>query len=92
MAVGAESDVIPFLISRYFGMRAMATLFGCAFGSYVLGNATGRYLFAAGFDATGSYRTPLACAFGVLVLAVIGTLALGKYRTVPSTEPAVMID
>lgn len=80
LAIGAESDVMPFLVSRYFGMRSMATLYGFIFGSYTLGNATGRYLFGTGFDATGSYRTPLACAFAVLLVAVIATLLLGKYR------------
>lgn len=80
LAIGAESDVMPFLISRYFGMRSMAELFGCVFSAYVLGNATGRYLFAASFDAAGSYRLPLACSFFVLVVAVIATLALGKYE------------
>jgi sugar phosphate permease len=82
LAVGAESDVIPFLISRYFGMRAMAMLFGCAFGAYVLGNASGRYLFAAGYDAAGSYTLPLECAFGLLVLASVATLTLGRYDLV----------
>jgi MFS family permease len=80
LAIGAESDVMPFLVSRYFGMRSMAELYGCIFGSYTLGNATGRYLFGAGFDATGSYGTPLSCAFVGLMVAVIGTLALRKYR------------
>jgi MFS family permease len=84
LAIGAESDVMPFLVSRYFGMLSMAELYGCIFGSYTLGNATGRYLFGAGFDVSGSYRTPLACAFGVLVIAVVATLALGKYRTHPA--------
>jgi sugar phosphate permease len=82
-AIGAESDVMPFLVSRYFGMRSMAELFGCVFGSYTLGTATGRYLFAAGFDATGSYTTPLGWALVLLVLAVIGTLGLGRYPTPP---------
>jgi cyanate permease len=84
LAIGAESDVMPFLVSRYFGMRSMAALFGCVFGSYTLGNATGRYLFAAGFDATGTYRTPLTCALVALVLAIIATLGLGKYRRFPA--------
>ncbi len=78
-AMGAEADVMPFLVSRYFGMRSMAELYGCAFGSFTLGNAAGRYLFAAGFDATGSYATPLACAFAVLVLAAVAALGLGEY-------------
>lgn len=79
LAVGAESDVIPFLISRYFGMRSMAELYGCAFAAYVFGNATGRTLFGVGFDAAGSYRVPLVSAFVLLVLASMATLSLGQY-------------
>jgi MFS family permease len=80
LAIGTENDVMPFLISRYFGMRSMAELYGCAFGSYTLGNATGRYLIAAGFDHTGSYRIPFACACCAVLLATLATFALGKYR------------
>jgi MFS family permease len=80
LAIGAESDVMPFLISRYFGLRSMATLFGVLFGSYTMGVAIGRYLLGAGFDATGSYRRTLGYAFGVLVLAVIATFMLPRYK------------
>ena len=79
LAVGAEGDVVPFLVSRYFGMRSMAELFGFAFAAYVLGNATGRYLFGAGFDATGSYRVPLIAALFLLMVASAATLTLGPY-------------
>lgn len=85
LALGAESDVMPLLVSRYFGMRSMAELFGCIFGPYTLGNAAGRYLSGAGFDATGSYRTPLAGAFLALLLAIAATLALGKFRKFPAS-------
>jgi MFS family permease len=80
LAIGTEADVMPYLISRYFGMRSMAELYGCAFGSYTLGNATGRYLIASGFDHTGSYRTPLAVACCAVAFATTATFALGKYR------------
>jgi MFS family permease len=80
LAIGAESDVMPFLISRYFGMRHMAALFGFAFGAYTLGNATGRYFLAVGFDLTGSYTLPLTCAFALLVLTTMATLTLKRYR------------
>jgi sugar phosphate permease len=80
LAAGAEGDVMPFLVSRYFGMRSMAELFGCMFGVFTLGNATGRYFFAAGFDATGSYKMPLTCAFVAVALAILASLRLGKYR------------
>ncbi len=88
LGMGAEADVMPFLISRYFGMYSMAELYGCAFGSFTMGNAAGRYLFAAGFDATGSYRTPLALALAALLAAVIATLTLGEYREFPVAREA----
>ena len=79
LAIGAESDVMPFLISRYFGMRSMGELYGCAFGSYTLGNAAGRYAIARGFDATGSYRFPMECATAALLVATLATFLLPKY-------------
>jgi hypothetical protein len=63
----------------------MAEIYGCAFASYTLGNAVGRYSVAAGFDATGSYRTPMAFAIIAMGLATLATFALGKYRYLPST-------
>jgi sugar phosphate permease len=80
LATGAEADVMPYLISRYFGMRCMAELFGIAFGFYTLGNASGRYLYAAGFDAFGSYKIPLMFGFAAIMLAIAACFALGKYR------------
>jgi hypothetical protein len=47
-----------------------------------LGNATGRYLLAAGFDVWGSYKRPLAMVFLTLVVAVLASLGLGKYRDI----------
>ncbi len=58
----------------------MAELFGCMFGVFTLGNATARYLFAAGFDASGSYKMSLTCAFVAVALAILASLRLGKYR------------
>ncbi len=80
LAGGAEGDVMPFLISRYFGMRSMAELFGCAFGVYTMGNAVARYLFGVGFDRYGSYNVPLMCALAAICLAVVACFGLGRYR------------
>jgi hypothetical protein len=65
-------------------MCSVAELYGCAFGSFTLGNAAGRYVFATGFDTMESYGTPLTGAFAVLVLAVIAPFGLGKYRRFPA--------
>jgi MFS family permease len=85
-AIGTEADVIPFLVSRYFGMRSMASLFGIAFAAYVLGNAVGRSLFTLGFDITKSYRLSLACTLALLVMAALATLTLGQYRAADPTS------
>jgi hypothetical protein len=80
LAIGAEADVMPYLVSRYFGMRSMGELYGCTFGAYTLGNAAGRTLIAAGFDRTGSYRLPLAATTVALLLATLATFLLREYR------------
>jgi len=79
LAAGAEGDLMPYLVSRYFGMRSMAEIYGCMFGAFTLGNATGRYLIAVGFDAWGSYKTPLGIVMVALVVAVLVCFALGSY-------------
>ena len=55
-------------------------LYGCGFAAFVLGNATGRVLFAVGHDRSGSYALPLAYASALLLLAAVATLTLGQYR------------
>jgi sugar phosphate permease len=90
LALGAEADLMPYLVSRYFGMRAMGSLLGCIFTAYTLGAGSGPFLIGVGFDATGSYRVPLTFAFPVLALATLSTLFLGKYQYVRSAaEPVV---
>lgn len=81
LAIGAESDIMPYLVSRYFGVRAMGALYGIAFGAYTIGAAAGPFLFGAAFDWTGSYRLPFACAGGISLLAALGILTLGSYPT-----------
>lgn len=80
LGMGAESDIIAYLVSRYFGLRAFGTAYGHAFGAFVLAGAIGTLLMGAGYDWTHSYTVPLAWFFSAMVVAV-GLLArLGPYR------------
>jgi len=81
--VGAEADVMPYLVSRYFGLRALGELFGYIFSAYTLGVAVGPVLMGAGFDSTGSYRTPLAILAIALIAATAATLTLPRYKKGP---------
>ena len=80
LGMGAEVDIIAFMMSRYFGMRALGTAFGYGFGSYVLAGALGVWVMGAGFDLAHSYSVPLA-GFFIAMLVAIGLIArLGPYR------------
>jgi len=78
--LGAEVDVIGFMTSRYFGLRAFGQIYGCLFAIFTLGTGLGPVLMAVSFDATESYNVTLM-AFGVaLVGASVLVSRLGPYR------------
>ncbi len=77
---GAELDVIPYLVSRYFGLRAFGEIYGYAFAVFTLGGVVGPLLMGMGFDATGSYRLALG-VFALATLTAAGLMTrLGPYR------------
>ena len=76
---GAESDLMGYLVSRYFGLRAYAAIFGWVFGALMVGSAIGPLLLGIGYDASGSYMTSLIwCTVG-LVLTGIMLVLLPRY-------------
>jgi MFS family permease len=91
LGIGAELDVMPYVVSRYFGLRAFGEIYSYTFALFTLGGVIGPLLMGTGFDATGSYRL----ALGVFVLAALtaaGLMArLGPYRTWEAASEAVAI-
>src|SRR5690606_29274285 len=78
--VGTEGDFIPFIVRRYFGLKAFGSIFGLLFGVYSLGGVTGPILFGVAFDKLGSYQPALIVAFVLCVLASIAVMLFGPYR------------
>jgi predicted MFS family arabinose efflux permease len=79
-AIGAEGDLIPFAVRRYFGTRAFSAIYGTLFGVYALGGVVGPVVFGIAFDRTGGYRGILTAAAIGCVLAAIGALGFGPDR------------
>jgi MFS family permease len=78
---GGEVDVVPYLLSRYFGIQSLATLFGVIWTAVGLASTAGPILMGRVFDATGSYASVLsALAVGVIATA-------GLMLTLPSYQP-----
>jgi MFS family permease len=79
IGVGAEVDLIAFLLSRYLGMRAFGEIYGYFFSIFMLGAGLGPFAMGVSYDRTGSYRLMLMCFAFALALASLPMLRLGPY-------------
>jgi MFS family permease len=87
---GAEFDILPYAISRYFGLRAFGEIYGYTFAAVTLGAAVGPLVMGMSFDATGSYSLALLAFAGASFTAAGLMLGLGPYHAwEPATTPAV---
>jgi len=80
LTIGAEGDLISYLVRSYFGLTSFGTLFGIAFSGYGLGAVIGPIGLGAWFDRHGSYDLPLLVLPCMLLVAAGLVLSLGRYR------------
>ena len=75
---GAENDLLPFLASRLFGLKAYGEIFGSLLVLALLGTATGIVGWGRIHDLTGSYSWPLVTATVAMALSGLLFLSLGR--------------
>jgi sugar phosphate permease len=80
LGLGAEGDIIAYLVNRYFGLRAFGEIYGYVFAMFVVGGIAGPLLMGVSFDSTGSYSTALIGFLVAMLLAIATMLRLGPYR------------
>jgi predicted MFS family arabinose efflux permease len=80
VGLGAEVDLIAFLLSRYLGMKSFGEIYGYLFAVFMLGSGSGPFLMGVTYQATGSYNTGLIVLGAGLILASLLVLRLGRYR------------
>ena len=79
-SLGAEVDVIGYMVGRYFGLRRYGVIYGYVFAIFTVGSGVGPYLMGLSFDATHSYGTAVA-VFCVMLIAASGIISrMGAYR------------
>jgi hypothetical protein len=88
MDMGAEADLIAYLQSRYFGLRAFGQIYGYLFAVFTVGTGLGPFVMGAAYDATGSYRPALIAFVAVLVCAGWLLLRLPRSYPYPVQAPA----
>jgi len=84
-AAGAESDLIAYLASRYFGMAHYGRIYGTLYMAFALASAISPAAYGRVRDVTGNYDLMLYVAAGLFVAGALLLLALGRY---PKLEPA----
>jgi MFS family permease len=80
LGLGAEVDIIAYLTSRYFGLRAFGEIYSWAFAAFALAGAFGPLIMGASFDRTGSYRVALVIFLTATLVATVLMTRLGPYR------------
>jgi MFS family permease len=85
IGAGGEAAITPYLLTRYFGLRAFSTLYGLTWTFYAAAGATGPVILGRAFDSTGSYTSLLMILATALAVAGITNFLLPKYPSVFAT-------
>lgn len=79
LGLGAEIDVVAFMVARYFGVRSFSTLYGLAVFFIAFGGAIGASLLGVAFDRFGNYDAALLAIAVAFLAAGCAYLMLGRY-------------
>jgi len=74
VGLGAEADITPYLLARYFGLGSFSTLYGFTWMFYAVAGATGPVILGRAYDVTGSYTALLTML--ALAMATVAGLML----------------
>lgn len=78
--IGAEFDVLAFLIPRYFGRRAFGITYGVIYAVFQLAAGAAIVLLGVSRGSTGSYSVGLSVVAALLVVGGVLFQRLGAYR------------
>jgi cyanate permease len=79
LGIGGELDLMAFLISRYFGLRAFGALYGLLTGLFYIGAKGGPFMVNVIYEATGSYHLVLVIAGIIMPASSLIIWRLGPY-------------
>lgn len=79
LSLGAEIDILAYLIGKYFGLRSFGEIYGLLFVGILIGSALGPYAFGFGFERTGSYSSILIIVIITNLAAIFLTKKLSPY-------------
>ena len=78
-SAGAEYDMLAYLVSRYFGLKAYGKAYGAIIAITTLGSGMAPLLYGPVLDATGDYTLLLQIGFVAALLGAPLFMLLGRY-------------
>ena len=79
-SVGAEVDLIGYLVARYFGMHAYGQIYGRQYSTFLIATGLSPVILGAVRDATGSYTASLFTAAAFITLSAALFARLPKFE------------
>jgi MFS family permease len=86
LVVGAEVDLLGYLVARHFPPSAFGTAYGGIYGITNIGSAIGPAAIGLIYDHTHEYSVPMVVAAISLIFAALLALALDRPRLAPRYE------
>lgn len=83
LGVGAETDLLGYLTSRYFGLKHMGEIFGYIYAAFMLGTSIGPLALGYTYDTFGSYYFGIIAVISMLLIVVFLCMKLASF---PSWE------
>ncbi len=80
IGIGAEVDLIGFMVGRYFGLRAFGSIYGLVFLGFLAGTATGVLVVASSGEAQGSFVPILTILMGLTLFTALLFPFMGRYE------------
>lgn len=87
IAGGAEGDLIPFFVRKYFGLNAFGAIYGAMFACFTTGSALGPFLYGLSFDLLNSYVPIFTISAILSCICALLILTLGRYPRQSGLRP-----
>ncbi|MEW9856084.1 MFS transporter [Novosphingobium sp. M1R2S20] len=78
LTLGAEIDVVVYLLSRHFGLKNFGGLYGGLLAALSIGTAAGPLAASAVYDSTGSYEPFLWAVLGFMAASSVAIASLPR--------------
>lgn len=78
-STGAEFDLVPYIVTRYFGMRRYGQIYALQWVGWTASSGIAPAIFGYAFDLWGNYAPALYAGMVCFLVAPLLLLAMGRY-------------